>query len=114
MFASSRALESHQRSKHGTRNFMKCYIDGSGRCPSCKTVFKARVSVLNHVNDRRRPKCKEFILEHCQPLETSTVGELDLADNELRKAARRSGRSQHIVTAPAIAQDGRVVGRASM
>ena len=114
VFATSRALESHQRSKHGVRNFMKSYIDGSGRCPSCKTQFKARVSLLNHVNDRRRPKCKEFILEQCQPLEPSTVSELDANDNELRRAARRAGRSHHIVTAPATSQDGRVVGRASM
>jgi hypothetical protein len=114
VFASSKALESHQRSKHSVRNFMRNYIDGSGLCPSCGTQFRARVSLLNHINDRRRPKCKEFILEFCQPLAPSRVSELDVADNEMRKAARRAGRSHHIVTAPAIAQDGRVVGRASM
>ena len=90
------------------------YIDGSGKCPCCCMQFKARVSLLNHVSDRRRPKCKEFILESCLPLAACLVAELDEKDKELRRVARRRGHSHHIVTAPATSHTGRVVGRSSM
>ena len=111
--ASGRALESHQRSKHNIRNIIRTYLDASAKCACCGMQFGARVSRLAHLSDKRRPKCRDWILAHCQPLNSVTVAELDLIDNEFRKKSRKAGRTHYIVWAPAINRDGRTVGRAS-
>ena len=90
------------------------YIDNSGKCPCCSVQFGARVTMLNHVGDKRRTKCRDYILANRLPLDVATVAEHELADNELRKAGRKAGRSHHIVRAPAVNRVGRTVGRASM
>ena len=112
-FASSRALESHQRVKHGVRNSIRTYLDASAKCPSCHSQFGARVSLINHLSDKRRPKCKDWIVSHLQPLDSVTVAALDAVDNELKKTGLKAGRTHHIVGAPAMNQDVRTVGRAS-
>ena len=112
-FSSEQALMSHQRSKHGVRNPIRTYIDNSCVCPGCKTRFGNRLSVITHLSDKRRPKCREFVVQHCPPLDADTVSQLDLMDNELRKAGRKAGHSHQVVTSPAVSQSGRVVGRAS-
>ena len=112
-FATSRALQSHQRSKHKNLNPIRCYIDASAKCPSCATQFGSRISMLAHVSDSRRPKCRDYVFENCPVLEPALVQELDAKDNLQRKAARRAGRSHHIVVAPAVNSCGRIVGRAS-
>ena len=70
--------------------------------------------MLNHVGDKRRTKCRDYIFAHCLPLDAATVAQYELADNELRKAGRKAGRSHHIVCAPAVNLGGRTVGRATM
>ena len=114
MFSSSQALDSHKRTKHDMRNFMRTYIDDSCICPSCETSFSCRLSMLSHVSDKRRTKCREYIIENCSPILEMLLHELDERDNILRRNARRAGHSHHIVTAHASNTGGRVVGRFSM
>jgi len=110
-FASKRALESHSRGKHGHRNNIRLYIDDSNKCPSCSSIYGSRLSLLAHLSDARRPMCREYVLQHCEPLSASFVAKLDEADNEMRKAARKSGRSHHISVQPTINANGHQVGR---
>ena len=109
---SSRALESHQRAKHGVRLHIKRFI-GSAVCPSCGTDFKDRLRCIRHVSDRRRTKCAEWILENGSQLSEVTLKALDAVDTGLRREAQRAGRTNHIAVAPARNACGKVVGRVS-
>ena len=111
-FASSRALESHARVKHLKRNIIREFVP-SAVCPCCQTDFVQRVRCLAHLSDRRRPRCRDWVLRHCRRLSPATVVRLDQADRELRRAAQRSGRSHVIAKGAARNSSGRVVGRAS-
>ena len=66
-FKSQRALESHQRIKHGCRSEMRFYADADGICPSCKGCFMTRLRLLAHLVDKRRPKCRNSILSSGTP-----------------------------------------------
>ena len=110
-FATAKALQSHQRVKHGTRNNICMYIGDTATCPSCKTVFSSRLSVVSHLSDSRRPKCRDAVLANCPILEPSVVAELNAQLTNMRRVARQCGRSHHIVTAPAVNAQGKQTGR---
>jgi hypothetical protein len=109
-FATQKALESHQRCKHGIRNNIRLYVGDVEQCPCCETTFGARVSLLAHLSDKRRPKCRLFVFENCPALDLGTVSYLDSIDNDLKKASRKSGRSHHIVSCAAVNAKGRQSG----
>ena len=113
-FASSRALESHQRAKHGTRNCIRMYVGATSTCPSCETVFGNRLALLGHLSDKRRPRCRESVLTTCTCLPNELVQKLDRLDAEQRRCAQRSGRSHSIVTTPAVNVRGIQTGRVSI
>ena len=111
-FATQRALESHQRTKHKQLNDMRYYVKGDGLCVVCKTVFNSRIRCLAHLLDRRRTKCSDQIRDgRFKRLDESTVVQLDLADREARRQAQRSGHSHPIAQNSATRRDGKVVGR---
>ena len=77
-FPTVKALEQHARVVHGARLEARWYVDGSGRCPVCETTFNARLRVLAHLSDKRRPKCREALLGGDFPrLPQNTVNHLD-------------------------------------
>ena len=56
-FASQRALDSHARAKHGIRSPYRERVRSSA-CPCCCIDFRTRVRLLNHLGDKRRPRCE--------------------------------------------------------
>ena len=111
-FASSRALESHQRAKHGQRLAIKMFI-GSSCCPSCKTNFGSRLRCIAHLSDRRRPKCADWVLKNCTALSNKKQEQLDEIDRAARRQAQQNGRSHAIASTPARNSSGKIVGRLS-
>eukprot|EP00973_Karenia_brevis_P048075 6671825-Karenia_brevis.AAC.1 len=110
-FPSSRALQSHQRSKHGQRNPVRAFVFNS-ICPVCGTDFRARLRCVAHLSDVRRPQCRTELLSGSFPaVPRDRLCVLDAEDNKLRKAARRQGRSHHIAAIPAMTATGKIVGR---
>ena len=110
-FASSKALCSHRRTKHGHRLAIKDFL-ATAVCPCCKCDYRQRLRLIAHVSDRRRPNCRDWILQHCTPLPEATIKKLDKEDTTLRREAQRKGRSHHIAVLPALRADGNIVGRA--
>lgn len=111
-FATSKALESHKRTKHKQLNAFRFYVDADGKCPVCKTVFNSRIRCLAHLSDRRRTACADQIRAGTfRKIPEATVLQLDLADREARREAQRSGHSHTLAQKPATRHDGRVTGR---
>ena len=112
-FSSQKTLQSHARSKHGARVQIRAYIRDAV-CPCCGVDFVDRVRCLAHLSDSRRTKCKDWILQHVLPIsDCKQLQALDEKDTQLRRDARRAGRSHHIAALPATRPDGRVIGRIS-
>ena len=111
-FASRKACDSHARAKHGIRSPFHCKVK-SAICPACGVDFRERVRCLNHIGDRRRPRCAEYVVGHCPVLLRSLVLQLDEADRVARRTARRAGHSNILASAPAISATGKVLGRAA-
>ena len=110
-FATDRALQSHMRAKHGHRNQIKLFVS-CGTCPVCATKFVDRLRCIAHLSDKRRPKCRDILLNGSYPtVSVEKLVELDSQDRELRHSAWKSGRSHHIAASPAMAADGRIVKR---
>jgi hypothetical protein len=111
-FATSRALESHQRAKHGARLAIKQFV-GSATCPSCSTDFRTRLRCIAHLSDRRRPKCTQWVLSNCTPFSPKELLRLDEVDRAARRQAQQQGRSHAIASLPAKTVEGKIVGRIS-
>ena len=111
-FASSRALESHQRAKHGQRLAIKQFI-GSSVCPSCKTDYRTRLRCIAHLSDRRRPICAAWVQSNCKVVSAKEQIRLDEIDRVARRHAQQQGRSHAIASIPARTHTGRIVGRVS-
>ena len=110
-FGTERALKSHCRAKHGDRLGIRNYLS-SAVCPACQTDFRDRLRCLAHVSDRRRPRCRDYILANCRPVaDQELLAHLDAQDRLLRRLGRRDGRFHHIARDPARTADGRIVGR---
>ena len=91
-FATNKALLQHQRKKHGYKDPVCKYIDGSGVCPSCRTHFHTRLRCLAHVCDTRRVKCRDTILSGGFPtIPPSMLRDLDEQDQLARTSARKRG-----------------------
>ena len=110
-FATSKALCSHRRAKHYHRLTIKDFLS-SAVCPCCKCDYRQRLRLIAHVSDSRRPKCRDWILQHCAPLSEAFKKKLDKEDTTLRREAQRRGRSHHIAVLPALRPDGQIIGRA--
>ena len=116
-FRTLKALQAHQRVKHGIRSPMRFYAPHSGICPACFTNFRHRLRLLSHLCDSRRPRCRDRCLDPSNgivPLHVDEVAKLDLADRSARTAAAKHGHSHMIAEGEAIRADGRVVGRTAL
>ena len=116
-FCTARELGQHSRIKHGARCQQRMFAPASAVCPVCGTMFRARLRLLAHLCDSRRPKFWHAILADpvkYPPLSAKMVEELDMQDNELRKAARRAGHSHHLAEGLAIRANGSCIGRARL
>ena len=113
-FKSLKALQSHQRVKHGIRSPMRFFASGSGVCPACHTNFRQRLRLLAHLCDSRRPICRDKCLDlrnEIEPISFIEVSRLDLADRAARTAAAKQGHSHAIAVGEAVRSDGKAVGR---
>ena len=103
--ASAPALACHVRAAHKQRTGLRNFLDGSGICPVCATVFSSRLQVLAHVSERRKRSkrdtvsCRERLeAGFMQPLSPEKVKLFDEVDRLTRaKARRESGRSRPLV-----------------
>ena len=100
-FVSQRALASHQRAKHHVTLQIQDLLP-SAVCPCCHKNFRERVRLLAHVSNYRRPACRTWILQHCQPLDSVQAAKLREVDRMHRRLAQRSGHSHHLATTPVI------------
>ena len=111
-FSSSKALQSHCRTKHGTRSSVPQYINDSGVCPVCSTVFGSRLRVISHLSDTRRPKCRERVLAGDFPvLPKAVLAKLSVRDRELKRLALREGHTHTLASGAAVNAKGHIVGR---
>ena len=111
-FFSSKALQSHCRIKHGARSSVPQYINDSGVCPVCSTVFGSRLRVISHLSDTRRPKCRERVLAGDFPvLPRSVLAKLSVRDRELKRLALREGHTHTLASGAAVNAKGHIVGR---
>ena len=111
-FSTSRALQSHERARHGRTSLVKNFLR-SAVCPACGTDFVQRIRCLKHVSDPRRPKCKTWIVENCTEMSQVASAARDRVDRAERTRAYRCGHSQPLAQLPASRRDGRTVGRVS-
>eukprot|EP00973_Karenia_brevis_P001890 256807-Karenia_brevis.AAC.1 len=113
-FPTSKALQSHRRTKHKIRAPQRYYAFPNGVCPVCKTCFNTRLRLLAHLSDSRRDKCWKQICEHPSlfaGLNKDQVDEFDAADRTARRQSRQLGHTHVLASGPAIACTGKVVGR---
>lgn len=110
MFASTKARDMHARVKHGAKSQYTALI-ASSTCPSCGVDFQTRARCLNHLGDRRRPRCAAYVVAHCKKLAPDVVAQLETIDREERRTFRRAGHSQVLASRPARDSNGRIVGR---
>ena len=87
--------------KHKTKNIMRMYVGESTTCTCCKTVFGNRLSLIGHLSDSRRPKCRDFVLTQSNTIDAALCTELDRKDARLRLLAQRDGYSHSLVQIPA-------------
>ena len=114
-WSTTKALESHQRSKHKVLSDMRFYVEADGVCPVRNTKFNSRIRCLAHLSDRRRTKCSDVIARgQVRRLADALVHTLDLHHRQQRRNAQQQGHTHPIAQKPATRRDGRVVGRLSM
>ena len=103
-FATSKALQSHARVKHGSRSFVKQFIGSDYRCPVCHNQFSTRLRAIAHLSETRKRGnrtrlCNDVIMHGCvAPLDPATIAELDSIDRKLRRDARLKGKSQPLAS----------------
>ena len=113
VFSNSRALSCHYRMSHGVCDPVKHFV-ASNSCPVCLATFSCRLSVLKHLADARRPKCRIRLLSGEFPrIPDELCAELDDKDREEKKIANRNGHSHVLSTKPAVAFNGRILGCSS-
>lgn len=110
-FASSRALGSHNRAKHGQRCPARKFVGEDATCPICKTLFVQRIRAIAHLSDSRRTKCMDAIRQQgLLPLSDSVVARLDEQDKLARRDAQRCGSSHVLATGQAKTAEGKSIG----
>ena len=87
-FVTRASLRQHMAAKHGYRTEARNYV-ADGSCPACHAWFWTRLRALQHV--RQSPRCKRFLLDHGTPIGLEFVRQLDEADRQARRDARRDG-----------------------
>ena len=82
-FSSSRALQTHERAKHGKRCEARHFADSDGRCPICFKVFPSRLRLMAHLTEKRARRgknpCRESLYK-ARRLSDHRVAELDAID----------------------------------
>ena len=103
-FTSNKKLLAHQRIKHGCRNAVGQYVDGTGRCPCCRVQFSHRARVIAHLSETRcRAKvryvtCRDRMLAG----EFPRVDQQGLETDKLKqREAYRASHSHVLVDRPA-------------
>ena len=92
----------HHTMKHTLRCPARLYVDESAIRPICKTDFKQRLRCIAHLSDSRRTKCWDQLMQLAPPpLPAQRVEELDLADREARKTAKRKGHTHPLAVGSA-------------
>ena len=113
-FSTFKALQMHQRVKHGIRSPMRAFAAESGICPANGTNFRHRLRLLSHLSDSRRPACRDKCLapgSTIAALAPDEVARLDALDTAARGAARRAGHTHVLAVGAARRADGSQVGR---
>ena len=93
------------------------YVESSV-CPVCLTDFVSCLRVLAHLA-KHTCACRVQVDSRIQSglltrVPATKLVELDAADNEARKAARRLGHSHALAAGPARRPDGTIIGRARL
>ena len=112
----SRARDSHVRSKHKIRADQRMYCEADGICPVCKVQLQSRLRLLAHLSDSRRDKCWSCIRDTPRKyprLKVDGANALDESDRIARRNAQRGGRSHVIAVGSAQKASGAIVGRVS-
>ena len=110
-FSSSKSLKQHERIAHNAVHPVKAFIGDITVCPKCGTNFKSRLRLISHLLDRRRGTCQSFVIESLPKVPEATYRSLELRDNALLSAARKSGHSHALAVDVAITSRGKRVGR---
>ena len=111
-FCTAKALAQHKRIKHKMRSNIRCYIDDSGVCPCCKNTYHTRYRVLTHLQNPKKPECKDYILNsgRVSMLPSEFVQKLDVMDNIAIREARKQGFTHPKIKKPARRADGACIG----
>ena len=110
-FETPKALAQHLRIAHAVRSPMRVFATADGICPACGVKLCTRLRLLAHLSDSRRPRCREWILQHGTPIAPEEVHALDEHDRLERRAAQRAGHTHAIATQPAMRANGQRTGR---
>ena len=112
-FASQKARDSHARAKHGVRSPFHARV-ASAICPCCGVNFRQRIRCLNHLGDRRRPRCAQHVMLHCPLLTPAETARLDQVDRSDRRNVQRAGHFRVVSTLPALNSEGHAIGHSSL
>ena len=111
VFATNRAFLMHQRMKHGVKICARLYVNEDAVCPGCGTCFRQRLRCIAHLQDARRGQCNRKMINGEFPrLDDELVVQLDARDCELRRLAKRAGRTTPIAVGCATTSCGKKVG----
>ena len=110
-FGTRKALLQHQRKLHAYKDPVCVYVDSSGVCPACKTIFHTRLRCLAHVCDTRRVKCRDRILSSgIPPIPPTLLKHLEEQDRLARASARQQGHTHPIAVLSARTCEGKRIG----
>jgi hypothetical protein len=102
-FPTLKSLQAHMRSQHGVTNALKRFIDDSGVCPGCCTLFASRSRLLAHISERRNRgrsaiSCNALLETGIFPeVSGDVIAACDATDRAARCDARKHGHSQPVV-----------------
>ena len=80
---------------------MRRYVGTSKCCSVCETTFGSRLSLIQHLSDSRRPKCRDVLLATASPISDEVCTPLDELDKVSRRTAQQNGYSHARVSVPA-------------
>ena len=97
LFKSSKALETHMKSKHKTQASASSKIGRSCVCPCCYTQFASRTRLLAHVSEKRNRGTRTFSCSNLcasnlvKAVDAAEFEEAVEIDKRARTSARKSG-----------------------
>ena len=91
---------------------MRLYVDDSGVCSCCKHIYHTRYRVLTHLQNPKKPACKDYVLNsgNASALPNHVVQKLDEMDKMAIREARKQGHTHPKVMKPAIRADEACIG----